>query len=263
VRAYHCIPATGLVWPDDWQESPTGALAASDIAANGDTIVGPFEWTPEVVGHECLLAMVSAAGDLANTDPASMLPTATGPIPHWRLVPFDNNIAQRNVAPVPGGGGAQALRAAFERRRFWARNPYARPIRIELQPVLPDILAQRGYELRFTSAGGNSFTLGPRANREIVMELKSGSEFAAADVRPSTNIEVRVLGDGMLIGGMSYVVDPRLRTPARERLQGAPSYSGCKNEASELLHCLRVPHGKVKSVRVKRVSLDVDLEEDC
>jgi hypothetical protein len=43
-----------------------------------------------------------------------MSPAAAGPIPHWRLVPFDNNIAQRNVAPVPGGGGASGLSAAYE-----------------------------------------------------------------------------------------------------------------------------------------------------
>jgi hypothetical protein len=138
VRAYHCVPATGLVWPDDWQESPTGAVTVPGTLAPGaDAIAGPFEWTPEVVGHECLLATVSADGDRANTDPASLLPTAAGPIPHWRLIPFDNNIAQRNLAPVPGGGGATGLRAAFDRRRFQARNPYPRPIRGSLQPELP------------------------------------------------------------------------------------------------------------------------------
>lgn len=262
VRAYHCIPATGLVWPDDWQESPTGAIAAPDISSGGNIVVGPFEWTPEVIGHECLLVTVSADADRANTDPASMSPAAAGPIPHWRLVPFDNNIAQRNVAPVPGGGGASGLRAAFERRRFWARNPYPRPLRIELRPVLPDFLVERGYELGFLSAGGKSFTLGPRANREVVMQLKAGGDFSPAEIAPNTRIEVEVLGDGMLIGGMSYGIDPNLKAPPRET---APGKTGgeCRDEAAKLLDCLDVPHGNVKRVRVSRVVIDVDLDKDC
>jgi hypothetical protein len=263
VRAYHCVPATGLVWPDDWQESPTGARAAANIPSGGDVIVGPFEWTPEVIGHECLLTTVSADGDRANTDPASTSPAAAGPIPHWRLVPFDNNIAQRNVAPVPGGGGASGLRAAFERRRFFARNPYPRPLRIELRPVLPDVLVKRGYELRFVSAGGHAFTLGPRASREVVMQLKPGDAFGPGDIGGNTRIEVEVLGDGMLIGGMSYQLDPRLKTPPRETPGGVPNGGKCRDEASALLDCLDVPHGKVKRVRVSRVVVNVDLEEDC
>jgi hypothetical protein len=261
VRAYHCVPATGLVWPDDWQESPTGAIAAANIPSGGDVIVGPFEWTPEVIGHECLLATVSADGDRANTDPASLSPAAAGPIPHWRLVPFDNNIAQRNVAPVPGGGGAAGLRAAFERRRFWARNPFDRPLRIELRPVVPDFLKRRGYQLEFVSAGGKSFTLGPRANREVVMQLVPGGDFAPGDVAGGARIDVEVLGDGMLIGGMSYQLDPKLKTPPREKPAGTTA--DCKDEAAALLDCLDVPYGKVKRARISRVIISVDLDDDC
>ena len=262
VRAYHCVPATGLVWPDDWQESPTGAVAAANIPSGGDVIVGPFEWTPEVIGHECLLATVSADGDRANTDPASTSPAAAGPIPHWRLVPFDNNIAQRNLAPVPGGGGATGLSAAFERRRFMARNPYPRPLRIELRPVLPDVLRNRGYELRFRSAGGRSFTLGPRASREVVMEMKAGGEFSASDIAGDTRIDVEVMGDGLLIGGMSFRLDPRLTTPPLETPGGETPGHPCRDEASALLDCLDIPHDKVKRVRVSQVIVKVDLE-DC
>lgn len=261
-RAYHCIPATGLVWPDDWQESPTGALATADVASGGDVIAGPFEWTPEVIGHECLLVTVSADADRANTDPASLSPAAAGPIPHWRLVPFDNNIAQRNLAPVPGAGGATGLRAAFERRKFTARNPYARPMRIDLRPVLPEFLVKRGYELQFLNPGGKSFTLGPRANREVVMQLKTGGNFTPADFAPGTLIQVEVLGDGMLIGGMSYEIDPKLKVPPREKPAGKPGQS-CKDEASKLLDCLDVPHDGVKRVRVARVVIEVDLDKDC
>jgi hypothetical protein len=43
-----------------------------------------------------------ADGDLPNTNPLAGLPCAVGPTPHWRLVPFDNNLGQRNVTPVTG-----------------------------------------------------------------------------------------------------------------------------------------------------------------
>jgi hypothetical protein len=41
-----------------------------------------------------LLASASATGDASNAD------TITGAIAHWRLVPNDNNIAQRDVAAI-------------------------------------------------------------------------------------------------------------------------------------------------------------------
>ena len=41
---------------------------------------------------------VSATGDPCNIDGR-----VVGPIPEWRLVPHDNNIGQRNVAPVASG----------------------------------------------------------------------------------------------------------------------------------------------------------------
>jgi hypothetical protein len=42
-------------------------------------------------GALSLLASASATGDASNAD------TITGPIENWRLVPFDNNLAQRDV----------------------------------------------------------------------------------------------------------------------------------------------------------------------
>jgi hypothetical protein len=57
-------------------------------------------WTPQIVDHECLVAVVHGAPDPAVTA------TLNGPVPHGHLVRFDNNVAQRNVAPqlaAPGG----------------------------------------------------------------------------------------------------------------------------------------------------------------
>jgi hypothetical protein len=125
VSGYHCKPSAGLLWPDDWQAMTTASIAVPGTIAPGATVlVGPFEWTPSEIGHECMLMSVSATGDLSNADPASGLPCAMGPTPHWRLVPFDNNLGQRNVAPVAGGGGLTGLAASFGPRHFWANNPY-------------------------------------------------------------------------------------------------------------------------------------------
>ncbi len=102
VAGYHANPASGLVWPHDWTAMTTTTLSAGSIPSGESTIVGPFVWTPRFVGDECMLMIASADGDLPNTDPSTGLPCATGPTPSWRLVPFDNNIGQRNVAPVAG-----------------------------------------------------------------------------------------------------------------------------------------------------------------
>src|SRR5206468_10985081 len=109
VRGFHCRPSTGLLWPSDWQAMTTVQLTvAGGIASGGQVVVGPFEWTPTVIGHECLLMYVNADGDISNADASTGLPSAIGPTPHWLLVPFDNNMGQRNVAPVAGGGGLSA-----------------------------------------------------------------------------------------------------------------------------------------------------------
>ncbi len=262
VRTYHCVPATGLVWPDDWILTTTGEIAvAGSIPAGGDVIVGPFTWTPQVIGHECLLASVSADGDLANIDAASGLPAATGPSPHWWIVPNDNNIAQRNVAPVPGGGGALALQAAFADRTFIARNPYERPARIELTAELPTLLSQKGWDVVFVNPGAGSFTLPPRGSKEIRLRLKEGADFTAAEVGGESAIEIVSRIDGIVVGGMTYQIDPRLKRPPTETVD--PDGRDCDGPAKKLLECLNVPAGDVCRVRIKRIDVSIDLIDDC
>jgi zinc metalloprotease ZmpB len=99
VQAYRCDPGTGMIWPTHFQS--LGTLTINDpIPAGGAVRVGPFVWTPQIVDHECLLAIVHGSADPATTA------TLTGTVPHDQLVRFDNNVGQRNVAPqmsVPGG----------------------------------------------------------------------------------------------------------------------------------------------------------------
>ncbi len=111
VKGFHANPAAGLSYPNDWLPMTTAQLPAANVPANngGEITVGPFEWTPFHVGHECIFMIVSATGDASNVDNIA----AGDSIPEWRLVPNDNNIGQRNVAPVPGGG-TSGLTAEFD-----------------------------------------------------------------------------------------------------------------------------------------------------
>jgi hypothetical protein len=218
VSGYQSKPASGLSWPHDWTAMTTASLPAGSIAPGGSTVVGPFVWTPQVVGHECMLMIASADGDLPNTDPATLLPCASGPTPHWRLVPFDNNIGQRNVAPVAGGGGSAGLAASFRNRSFAARNPFDRRVEITLEAVLPEFLTKRGWSVRFFNVDRESFTLPPRGEKTVVFTLAPGKDFSAADVPggKAGRIEIHTRVDDLLIGGMSYQVDAKLAAPPPE-----------------------------------------------
>jgi hypothetical protein len=92
VKLFQADPASGLGWPGAWTPAATAQLAASGtIPPGGQTVIGPFSWLPTSAGPISLLASASATGDASNAD------TVNGPISHWRLVPFDNNLAQRDV----------------------------------------------------------------------------------------------------------------------------------------------------------------------
>ncbi len=98
VKCYQGKPGTGLTWPGDWVPLTTASLPSADIPAGGATIVGPFAWTPVNSGPVSVLASASATGDASNAD------TVNGPLPIRRLVPNDNNLAQRDLVASGGTG---------------------------------------------------------------------------------------------------------------------------------------------------------------
>ncbi len=105
VRAYHAPASAKLSFPGGWRPMQTARRAAADVPphSSAEVLVGPFAWVPGA-RQEAMLMVVSAAGDSSNVDNF----TAADSIPNWRLVPNDNNIAQRNtsVAAKPKGGRA-------------------------------------------------------------------------------------------------------------------------------------------------------------
>jgi hypothetical protein len=101
VEAFHCNPATAMLWPTHFNSMGNLPITTA-IPQNGGWVrIGPFIWTPQIVDHECLLAIVSGTGDHSISDIFS------GEIEHYILVRFDNNVGQRNVAPVSSTGGGK------------------------------------------------------------------------------------------------------------------------------------------------------------
>jgi hypothetical protein len=264
VRAFHSLPGAGLTWPNDFVEmNPIGGLPIASIAANNgaEITVGPFEWEPNInaYGHDCVLMIASVAGDPSNIDNF----TGTETIQEWRLVPNDNNVGQRNVSVVPGEGGGEALLASLNGAFFMAGNNLNRPAVMELRVEMPAVLANRGWQLGFDGIPDNKFRLKAGEKRMIQLTLKQGAEFTRADIEGSSDrmINVGLLANDILLGGMSYYVDPNLKKPSGGKL---PPGKACGDAAQKLLDCLKISgDNKVKKVCVTKVSVDIEIDNDC
>ena len=203
VSAYHCLPGMGLSFPDDWTAMDTANLSAGNLAPGAETIVGPFEFIPTQVGHECLLAIAQALGDPGNDN------TITGTIPEHRFVPFDNNTAQRNVNPVYPS--LQALLKKFNKHLVWVHNPYKQTAVCKIKIILPEFLQRLGWELKLISQGGAKFELGPRDQREIILRMEPGEQFSEEQAKNAiekgdNEIHIHAYLDQELVGGMTYPI---------------------------------------------------------
>lgn len=247
VKGFHCFPGVGLVYPTDWMPMDTPQLSAPDLAANDSVgeVVGPFQWVPSQLGHECMFFSVSATGDASNIDSR-----VTGPIPEWRLVPHDNNIGQRNVVPVKGG--FHGLVESFARRPFWIRNVFDKQVTVEIDVKMPAVLQRNNWQLRVVEGGQAKFVMEPSERRKVLLEMIPGNR---VDVTLSVQeqIEVKVRQDGIVVGGMNYYVDPTLRTTGEK----------CSGIAEDLVKCLEISDRKIKAVRIRKVNLDIYYEDDC
>lgn len=264
VKAFHTLPGAGLVWPLDFAAmSPAAGLNVASIGPNHtqEVVVGPFEWTPNInaYGHDCVLMIASAPGDPSNIDNF----TAGETIEEWRLVPNDNNIGQRNVTVVPGEGRREALMGWLHQRVFWVRNSMRRRARMDVKVSLPPVMAKAGWQMRFEGLGNdNSFMLAAGERRKLVIDLVPGAAFTPDDVRADIqrDISVEVLAADMPLGGMIYRLDPD-KSATLPPKPGAGS--DCNDKAAALLDCLKLGGAKVQKVCVKKVSLDIQLDNDC
>jgi len=100
VRAFFLSgPGTVRRWPADWTElpAPAGPMPAAVAAGGSGVVVGPFSWTPARPGKHALLIVVESGDDKAVTQD---LPAGTQ-VGWMDLVPFDNNLAVREVRATP------------------------------------------------------------------------------------------------------------------------------------------------------------------
>lgn len=221
VKGYSANPGAGLSWPADWKPMIVASIAVpGSIAPGAVLVVGPFKWKPQNVGHECMFMEVTTPADRSNIDAATFFPCATGPTPEWRLIPFDNNLGQRNVAPVAGGGGMTGLLTSFVNRTFRVRNPMEQAARMTVSATLPPVLARLGWSVTF---GGKkekyTFDLKPNKAVDVPLGLSAGRNFTAKDLenaKGELDVTVLVHADETLIGGMTYRLDPKLKRAPQE-----------------------------------------------
>ena len=213
VRGYHSRPMTGLIWPDDWAPMTTPSLPGPLLASGASAVVGPFEWTPTTVGHECLLMIASAPADPSVVDPPPGGTVTGASIPHWRLVPVDNNIAQRNVAPVSGMRSDLLIKSLAE-RFFWLSNPRKKgrkSVVVSIDVKTPPLLARLGWHIGVNGVKAPRFTL--KLGEEVKVELVATAgkpitpKLIMRERRPP-RIDVYIEMDGVLVGGMTFPIDP-------------------------------------------------------
>ena len=203
VKGFHALPGVGLVYPTDWVAMSTPQLTAPNLPAN-DTIgvvVGPFKWVPSQVGHECMFFSVSARGDASNIDGG-----ITGPIPEWRLVPHDNNIAQRNVHPVK----SLLAEVVWEKLPFWIRNRGRLPVKLGADIKLPSWLAKLGWKFTIPQITGKQAVAKPDELVKVNLAVTKGKTFddKVLAQEKDHDIVVTVLHDGAPVGGMTFRITP-------------------------------------------------------
>lgn len=70
--------------------------------------------------------------------------------------------------------------------------------------------------------------------------------------------------DGIVIGGMTYRIDPKIKGIVSERPADNDGSTTCNKSAQNLLDCLGLPNKNVKSAKIRKVTVDVTFkDEDC
>jgi hypothetical protein len=208
VKGFHCKPGAGLLWPNDLQAMTTPEILVGSLAGNNtqEKIVGPFKWTPitNAFGHDCLMMIASANGDPSNVDQF----TAGENIAEWRLVPNDNNIGQRNVQPIAGGGGGEALIKNLEQLSFTVGNPNKKTSKVEVKVTLPSVLTKGGWKV--APSDEPLFRLPSGGKKDLKLAVQPGQAFTADQVKQlrMRDVRVDVFVDDILVGGMTYPLDP-------------------------------------------------------
>jgi len=266
VKGYQANPGVGLSWPADWQPMATSQLSASNVAGNNaaEIIVGPFKWIPQNIGHECMMMVVSATGDPSNIGNFG----AGESIPEWRLVPNDNNIGQRNVAPIAGAGGLANLLESLHKRVFYVRNPFPTEAKVTFEISLPKPLDRRKVSITIAESRDNVIVV--QKNEKIPVTLLVNAEIKD-EIKPEefgrdVFVNIKVKANGVSIGGMVYQIDPSLKEPTGRPRRGLDESDLAENTNLTTTVEGFFPDGKldgrkVKKVSIKKINLDVEFED--
>jgi zinc metalloprotease ZmpB len=197
-----------------------------------------------------------------TTTSRSSLPHTSGDsIPEWRLVPNDNNIGQRNVYPI-SGGGTSGFAADFDQLQFMMKNPMLTTVGMKVQITLPAFLQKLGWRVEFLNPGGASFPLRTGESQYIKMKIIPGADFTPADI-PANDKTIQLWGyaGGILVGGVSYTLDPTAKPPS----YGGGTGTECEKIAVSRLKCLDTcvdtRHEKVRRVRIRKINIDIELDD--
>ena len=208
VHAFHCRPTAGVSWPTCVKAATTPMIYVEPVQGDNseERIVGPFKWTPTANGrgHDCIFMVVSSDQDPSNIDSL----TAEEVMATWRLVPNDNNVAQRSLHVVPAGS-PQALMTALDGASLWIRNPSLTVASMRLNFRLPDALVNKCWRLEVSNHDHKTFDLAPGAEEEITLRVTAGDDFKPTEIKAGCrDIVVEVLADDGLVGGITYRLNP-------------------------------------------------------
>jgi len=159
VKYYWADPSAGLA-PADWHPIPStlghsNPAGPFSVPAFGYVNAPYVEWTPSAApAHQCLLAIT-----YINDDPAD--PDNPDPLVYVFDVPWDNNIAQRNVHIIPAKKGSKySIRIALK-NPFPYLKRYVAEIQLDMThsaqlPILGPELSIRIPQLTFSIANGKT-----------------------------------------------------------------------------------------------------------
>jgi hypothetical protein len=199
-------------------------------------------------------------------------PTSRALIPEHRLVPFDNNIGQRNVHPVLPS--IRYILKLLGEPVIWVRNPLKMAVACRIEIELPRFLRRLGWEMRVVSAGGRKFELGPRDRREVVFSIEPGEKFSPEMVERAIaegEHEIKILTylEDELSGGMTYQLsfdadDREGRYPREdEKPEDEPRRPLTIEEILKILAGrLPITRRPVLERRIRTVRLELDLSDD-
>jgi hypothetical protein len=131
--------------------------------------------------------------------------------------------------------------------------------------VLPAILRKKDWGLKFISPGGEKFQLGPRGEHKVIFNIILGSPFNTSELKQTgEDIDIQTMIDGLIIGGMTYRIDPKTKENLPERPHGVDGGPSCKQPSEKLLSCLGLPSDGVKLAKLRKVTIDILYkDEDC